>query len=130
MNTDALIVEARARITWGEEPGSVRVFLISNGLSAAEADAQLKELMLERNADIRRLGIRDVIIGGVLFGLAGLFFYLLFMASHTHSVSARHARGFAVPVIAAAYGLWRLVNGIVRLVRPQSEHESISDISE
>jgi len=130
MNTDALIVEARARITWGEETRSVRVFLVSNGMSAAEADAQLKELMLERNADIRRLGMRDVLIGGALLGLAGVFFYLLFVGSHAPSVSARHARGFAIPAIAAAYGLWRLVNGIVRLLRPQSEHSSMTDISE
>ena len=130
MNTDDLIVEARARITWGDEPNSVRFFLTSNGMSAAEADVKIRELTLERNADIRKLGIRDVLIGAVLIGAAGAFFFSLFASSHIPSVSVRSAKGYGVLVIAALYGLWRLVNGIVRLVRPKSEHGSMPDISE
>jgi hypothetical protein len=43
MNTDDLIVEARARIVWGDEPASVRSFLTSNGMAAAEADAKITD---------------------------------------------------------------------------------------
>jgi len=50
MNPDDLIVEARARIIWGDEPLSVRYYLTSNGMSAADADAQIKQFTLERNA--------------------------------------------------------------------------------
>ena len=76
MITDDLIVEARARIIWGDEPASVRCFLTSNGMAAAEADAKIKELTLERNAEIRKLGIRDVLIGVVLVAAAIIFFYM------------------------------------------------------
>lgn len=130
MYTDALIVEARARIIWGDEPSSVRDFLTSNGMSVTDADAQLRNLMLERNAEIRRLGIRDVLIGAALLAGAGIFFYLLFRSSHLPRVSVRAGKGYGVLAILAFYALWRLVKGIIRLVRPKSEHGSIPDLSE
>jgi hypothetical protein len=130
MNTDALIVEARARITWGDDPSSVRYFLTSNGMSVADADAELKNLMLERNAEIRRLGVRDVLIGIALLAGARIFFYPLFRWSHMPNVSVRAGKGYGVLLILAIYGLWRLINGIFRLIRPKSEHGSIPDISE
>jgi hypothetical protein len=129
MNPDNLIVEARAKIIWGEASSSVRYFLTSNGMSAADADAKIKEFTLERNADIRRLGIKNILIGVVLIGAAGIFFYSMFASSRMPSVSVRSARGYGVLVLVAVYGLWKLINGIIYLVRPKSEHGSISDIS-
>lgn len=130
MNTDDLITEARARIIWGDEPASVRFFLTSKGMSVGEANVKVKELTLERNAEIRKLGIRDVLIGVALIGAAGVFFYWLFTSSHIPRVRVRSAKGYGVLALAAFYGLWRLVNGIIRLVRPKAEHGSIPDISE
>jgi hypothetical protein len=43
MNPDQLIMEARARIIWGESSSSVRDFLISNGISDMDADAPQPE---------------------------------------------------------------------------------------
>jgi hypothetical protein len=128
MSTDELIVEARARVIWGDEPKSVRYFLISNGMSVAEADSNIRALTLERNTEIRKLGMRDVLIGVALIGVAGVFFYWLFRPSHIPTAGVRSAKGFGVLVVAALYGFWRLVNGIIRLVRPKAEHGSIPDI--
>jgi hypothetical protein len=125
-----LILEARAKMIWGEEPSSVRYYLTSNGMSADDADAKIKELTLERNAEIRRLGTRDVLIGVGLIGGAGIFFYSLIASSRMPSANVRSGKGYGVLVIAAVYGLWRLINGVIRLVRPKSEHGSIPDISE
>ncbi len=99
-------------------------------MSAAEADARIKAFTLERNAEIKRLGTRDVLIGVVLIGAAGVFFYWIFTSRHIPSVRVRSAKGYGVLALAALYGVWRLVNGIVRLVRPKSEHGSIPAISE
>jgi len=129
MNTDDPITEARARIIWGDEPESVRFFLTSKGMSVAEANDKLKELTLERNAEIRKLGIKDVLIGVALIGAAGAFFYWLFRSPHIPRGSVRNAKGYGVLALAAFYGLWRLVIGILRLVRPKTEHGSIPDIS-
>jgi hypothetical protein len=130
MITADLIVEARARIIWGDEPASVRYFLTSNGVAVAEADAKIEELTIERNAEIRKLGIRDVLIGMVLMVPAIIFFCILFARSHIPSLTVRSGKGYGVMALAALYGLWRLVNGVIRLVRPKSEHGSIPDISE
>ncbi len=130
MNRDELIVEARARITWGDDPSSVRYFLISNGMSVADADAKVKQFSLERNAELKGLGIRNILIGAALTGGAGIFFYLLFARSHIPRVNVRSAKGYGFLVLLAFYGLWKVVNGIIYLVRPKSEHGSIPDISE
>jgi hypothetical protein len=130
MNTDKLIAEARAKIIWGDEPSSVRDFLTSNGMSEADADANLAEFVLERSAEIRRLGIRDVLIGVVLLGGAGIFFYLLSRPTNTHSVRISTGKLYGVLGVAACYGFWRLINGIIRLLRPAFERGSIQDLSE
>ena len=72
MNLRGFMVEARAKIMWGESPSSVREFLTSKGISAAEAEATIKELTLERNAEIRRLGSGRIVIGSVLIGVPGI----------------------------------------------------------
>ena len=127
MNADKLISEARARIIWGEPSLTVRDFLISNGVSDLIADAKLKEFMLERNRELRRIGLRNVRVGGLLSGAAGITIY---MASPLASASSGLIKALAVVLLAGLYGLWKLVKGAVYLVRPQSEHESIPDIAQ
>jgi hypothetical protein len=39
-------------------------------------------------------------------------------------------KGFGVLMLAGGYGLWKLVNGIIYLVRPQSEHQSITELED
>ena|SRR5579859_3954091 len=125
-----ILSEARARIIWGESSSCVRDYLTSNGIPNADADAKIKEFNLERNAEIRRLGVRNIVIGVALIGTAGIMLYSLFASSHIPSLTVSSAKGYGIVVLAGVYGIWKLVNGIVCLVRPQSEHESIPDISE
>jgi hypothetical protein len=124
MKPDKLISEARARIIWGEASLSVREFLISNGVSDAIADAKLREFTIERNAEIRKIGIRNTLIGVVLTAGAGITIYVI----SPLAVSSVFPRDLAVLVIVGLYGCWKLLNGIIYLVRPQSEHKSIPDI--
>jgi hypothetical protein len=124
MDPDKLITEARARIIWGEELSSVREFLTSNGMSGADADAKIQEFNLERNREIRGIGLRNTLIGLGLSGGAGIAIYLFTANRYSHR-SGRAVISFAVLGI---YGLWKLLKGIFYLLRPQSEHKSISDI--
>jgi hypothetical protein len=127
MHTDKVISEARARIIWGESSLSVRDFLISNGVPDLVADAKLKEFDLERNRELREIGLRNVLIGIVLAGAAGITLYIAIpIASATSGI----IKVLAVVLLAGLYGLWKLVNGVIYLVRPQSEHKSIPDIIE
>ncbi len=75
MNTDNFIAEARARIIWGEPSSSVRRFLISNGVPDLVTDAKLKEFEVERSRELRRIGLRNVLIGVVLTGAAGINYH-------------------------------------------------------
>ena len=121
MHTDKVISEARARIIWGESPLSVRAFLISNGISEAVAEAKLAEFNLERSAEIRKIGLRNILIGVVLTGTSGITLYV---------VGLGPIRALGLVGLAGLYGLWKLVDGVIYLVRPQSERKSIPDIEE
>ena len=123
MNADKFISEARARIIWGEPSPSVRDFLITNGVSDLVVDAKLKEFALERN-----IGIRNTLIGTVLTGAAGITIYIALPLSS--GLSSGIARASGVVLLGGLYGLWKLVKGVIYLVRPQSEHKSIPDIIE
>jgi len=125
MSADKLISEARARIIWGEPSLTVRDFLISNGVSDLVADAKVEEFMLERNRELRRIGLRNVLIGGLLTGAAGT---TLYVASPIASATSGLIKVLAVVLLAGLYGLWKLVKGAVYLVCPKSEHKSIPDI--
>jgi hypothetical protein len=134
MESDKVITDARARIIWGESSSSVRTFFLSNGISEAVADARIHEFILERNREIRSVGMRSVLIGVLLAGSAGggLFIWIFYLVSP--SVVGMSGRGvISLSVVLgtiASYGLWRLVTGIVYLFRPQSEHKSIADINQ
>ncbi|MGA2787077.1 MAG: hypothetical protein ABSF60_06075, partial [Verrucomicrobiota bacterium] len=108
----------------------VRCFLTSNGIPDMDADAKIKEFSLERNAEIRRLGIKNILIGVALIGVCGIMLHLIYKRQNIGSLTVRNAKGFGVILLAGLYGLWKLVNGIIYLVRPQSEHESIPDLTE
>jgi hypothetical protein len=126
MEPDKLLSEARARIIWGESSLSVRDFLTSNGISETVADAKIKKFNLERSAELRRIGLRNTLIGVVLTGAAGGVIYWIFPSFSTSG----SARVYGVLGVIGLYGLWKLVKGIIYLVRPQSEHRSIPDIVE
>ena len=135
MEPDKIITEARARIIWGESPLSVRSYLTANGVPAAEADAKIKEFNAERNAEIRKMGFRRVLLGAGLLVIAGIVLYVTIASydkqSHANYYSSRGRGGaFGMGLLAAFYGLWKLVNGVCDLVRPQSEEGSIPDMDE
>jgi len=136
MNADKFITEARARIIWGEASSSVRDFLVSNGISQAVADTRVQEFVLERNREIRGIGIRGILVGVLLTGAAGGALYWIFawiLPPGAARVYGLGGKGIITGVIVlgaiALYGLWRLAKGIICIVRPQSARKSIPDIS-
>ncbi len=129
MKPEQVIVEARARILWGESAASVREWLISNGLSVTEADGKIKEFTAERVTELRRLGIKNMVIGVAIWAGGTLTLYPLFR----YFDSLSHIRR---PVFIGLFGvvgfcgLWRLIRGIGYLARPRSEERSLTELSE
>jgi hypothetical protein len=137
MEPDKLISEARARIMWGESPSAIREFLVANGISDPVADARITEFILERNREIRSIGVRDALTGAGLASAAGGALYWISTwvlppgAARVYGMGGRVIiAGVVVLGAIALYGFWKLVKGIIYLVRPQSEHTSIPDMSE
>ena len=133
MKSEELISEARAKIIWGEPSSSVRNYLIANGISDIDADAKIKEFNDERNSEIRKIGIKRTFIGAVLTTGAVIFFGWSLLHVDIDKMSYRDVKGFVLIAIVIAlggfYGLWKLIDGIAYLVRPQSEKQSVSEIS-
>jgi hypothetical protein len=126
MQPDILFSEARARIIWGEPSSSVRDFLTSSGISAIDADAKIEMLCAERNAELRKMGVTNVLIGAMLIPGAGITLYLC-LRTGAASGSIRCA---TVCLLGCIYGIWKFCKGIVYLARPQSEHKSMPNIIE
>jgi hypothetical protein len=126
MKFDVLFSEARARIIWGEPSSSVRDFLTSNGVSGDDADAKIEEFCAERNAEIRKIGIRNTLFGAAIAGAAGTTVYLCLRLGHSRA-SVNCA---VVSMVAVFYRIGKLCTGIFDLVRPQSEEKSIPDMEE
>jgi len=130
MDTEKLVTEARAKIIWGEDAESVHEYLTSNGMPGPDADEQIKAFNLERHQEIRKKGVKNTLIGAVLLGGSGSLICLLLSAPEGHHWSTSSGKVLGVLMLAGAYGLWKLTNGIIYLVHPQSEQKSISELED
>jgi hypothetical protein len=80
-------------------------------------------------AAIRKVGLRNTLIGVGFLLLAALFYYANRNA-RANGLNRNAFRGIAEIIIAGIFGLWKLVKGISDLIRPQSETESITEMSD
>ena len=124
-----LITEARAKITWGDSPLEVRAFLTSSGVPGEEADRQLAQLLAERNNDIRKAALRNIIIGCALLIPGGFGVWVILSPSRGHYIGTSGAKGIGVALGLGGWGLWKLTNGLISLARPDTEHGAVSDVS-
>lgn len=129
MSAEELLVEARARIVWGEEPASVRHYLTSNGMSAVDADSKILELVRERTKEIRKTALRGAGIGAII--VCACASYILYELKHPSTLfpSKQGTAMFCAGGV-GLYGIWKLVNGLVDLVWPKSQTRSIAELSE
>ncbi len=128
-----VISEARAKILWGEPASSVRGFLTANGLTDLEADAVIEDFNAERGNEIRKIGFRKSLLGAALTAGVAVFYCWSRLHIGFEKMEYSDAKGFVMVALVIGlgglYGLYQLINGIVYLVRPQSESRSLSDIS-
>ncbi len=130
MHNEQLITEARAKIIWGEDAESVRDFLTSNGMPGPQADEQIKTFNLERYQEIRKKGVKNTLIGAVVTIVSGSLIYLLLAQPVGSHWSTATGKILGLLMLAAGFGFFKLTNGIIYLVRPQSEQKSITELSD
>jgi len=111
---EPVVVDARAKIIWGESPEKVLAFLQMKGVGDKDAFALIEELVAERAASIREDGLKKTRTGA-LFVLAPVVYYYA-----TRSMGYRGAKGFAVLLVLGAVGLGKLTNGLSMVLRPRA----------
>lgn len=116
------LTEARSKISWGEPPLEAVKALMSHGYTYEEAAPLVAELVKERHTALRQRAFWKVLGGGALLAVPVLFWIATFLG-------ARHlpVKGFAVTIMGAAYGFWLLVNGLLTLISPKSDHGDLAD---
>lgn len=119
--------QARAMILWGESPEVVRRHLLSHDASEREAEECLAALRAERHREIRWNGARKILIGGACLALSIAGFYYLWPMIQTRR---RTAGWMTVLVALGGYGIWKFVDGLIYIVRPQLESKAISELSD
>lgn len=124
MKPEELFTQARAKLIWGEPAAAVRDYLTANGISDQEADAKMAELSAERNQELRNIGLRKVVFGGGAALGAAVYFGL---AVHVNTGAAKL---YIFIMMGGLYGLWKLTDGIILLLRPQSEKHDLTEVED
>ncbi len=115
-----VIVEARAKIIWGEEPSSVHAFLTLNGMPIADADRTIQELVTERNKEVKEMGVRGTCIGAAI--ICAVVIIIWYELEHPSKLfPAKQGKAMYLMFLVGLYGIWRLIGGLFRLLRPQAK---------
>jgi hypothetical protein len=113
--------EARARISWGDSPKDVTVYLMTQGFSREEASDFVEELFQERAATVRGNGIKKI-IGGVLLICLPIGTFVAFLISGTI-----YPYILAGTIIGGFYGVWIIFKGISMVTNPKSEGGDVAE---
>jgi len=134
MKDDDRLVEARARIIWGESEHSVVESLVEGGFGRDEAIETVKGVQIERMHEIRKLGIRKLFWGSILCAIA---VGIIFPAS-TEIVNSNadylpihgdlKAVGISLPI--ALFGIWKLADGFIYCLAPHRVRINLSRIED
>ncbi len=119
------VVEARAKVSWGDSQETVTQYLMMQGYPYREAADLVEEMFKVRRAETRANGIRKLIIGGCLIG-AALTMWAVFVG--LDELTARvFARAVGVAVLVGCWGIWLFVNGAILLLVPGLDKRDVSD---
>ena len=120
MISEALITEARARITWGEYAASVREYLVGKGVPPDEAAALVRALLAERNSELRKRGIVNVCLGALL--VLGSFggIWAMFAPGQSGALIFASGRAAGVLFMVGVFGIWMFCKGIFQAAQARS----------
>jgi len=121
---NAIEGEARTRIIWGEHPAAVIEFLSQNGYPVARAEGVVAFLLGQRYRLIRRRGVRRLLVGTAVVPVCALLVVAVFPKDAEAVFSGDlDGMGLAGLVVGFFWGVWKLMDGLRDLLRP----EGVSD---
>ena len=100
------IRDARAAILWGDNPDEVLEKMIKCGVDPETAQAELNSFMSERAMEVRRKGIKKVIIGAVVAAISIGVLAVMILSENFSMVMAAPG-GFAL------VGIYLLIDGLL-----------------
>jgi hypothetical protein len=112
--------EARAKIFWGESAEEVGAYLQSVGIAQAEAQTMINAILLERNEAVRAKGRRKILLGALLIPVP-IIAYFLFAQMTIFPIKM-----FGVAMAIGLFGLWKLVDGLINVLSPQTDKSDLS----
>lgn len=106
------MIEARAKIFWGDPQEDAVKYLMIQGFSAQESSDAVRDMFEERVKTLRSIGTRKLMKGACLMLIPVIYFVTLglFMV-----------KIFAVTCVAGAYGAWLTLRGTILFLSPRSE---------
>lgn len=119
---EKLIVEARARVSWGESPQSIGAWLDEQGVNHATINEVLAASLRERDVEMRSKGLAELLIGLGITAVCGLSTYLM-VTSGTGRSSV-----FAVCVAGSLYGSFRIIRGTTWLLLGKHSGGSVGGV--
>ncbi|HYC70725.1 MAG TPA: hypothetical protein VEB66_05930 [Opitutaceae bacterium] len=122
---EALAVEARARIMWGEPPEKIRAFLASKNLGDKDVDALIEEVLAERAASIRSDGFKKLWLGGAAMAMPFAYYYI----THAWLGFSSH-KLFAAVIVVGVLGLLKATTGLGMVVRPRAVRGDLANANE
>jgi len=111
VDRDQAVVEARAKVSWGDTPDAVIKYLMMQGFVYAEANELVEDMFKVRAAETRANGVRKMVIG---FGMMCVPVIALLL--HLQMISLK-LMGGAIGV--GLWGLFKLINGTIMVIAPQ-----------
>lgn len=115
VSPEQAIVEARAKIFWGDPPEDVVKFVMMQGFNVEEASSMVREMFAERVKTLRSIGFKKLFTG----------IPLIFVPIVTVITCAKMAIFpswiIALTAMAGLYGAWLALRGTILIVSPKSE---------
>ena len=114
--------EARAKVLWGEPRAEIREWMIDAGVDATYADQVIGAAMKERGAEVRAQGLKDLVVGILIFAVgAGLLVVVLMSGMISVVLVGGSGAG-------AAFGLFKMLRGLGRMIAGGRANVDVSDL--
>lgn len=114
--------EARAKVLWGEPRGEIREWMIDAGVDATYADQVIKAAMKERGAEVRAQGLKELLVGIVIFAVGGGLLVLVVLSG---MISVVLVGGCGAGV---AFGLFKILRGLGRMIAGGHANVDVSNL--
>ena len=124
------LIEARARVMWGDPKSDVEAYLVEHGATPAAAAALVAAYHSDRIRFIRGLGLSQIRAGATTCFLAimGAWFLISFADLDARFRFAREL--LMVAIITAGFGAWRTVGGVLKWALPQDSKGDVSALDD